>query len=197
MERSGPIDVEKLVATSSRPHVPAPRPTRFDWRAKVILILVGVIVCGAVLQVVHQRQAAQVEAQRAKAEQAQQEEAVAEVRRGQLATRLEEVQACNSEPRLGEPEAVLVAYAECHGARIQETRTLAYGPRGPAAASRRDRRWELDGRGRHHHQPALERRARVPRAFSATRSRKRAWLIWKRSWVPSAIFSTSSWASTS
>jgi hypothetical protein len=128
MGGNGPIDVEKLVATPSRPHVPAPRATRLDWRAKVILILVGVIVCGAVLQVVHQRQAVQVEAQRAKAEQAEQEQAAAEVRRGQLATRPEEVQACNSEPRLGEPEAILVAYAECHGARTQETRTLGRAP---------------------------------------------------------------------
>jgi hypothetical protein len=82
----------------------------------------------AALQGVHQRQVAQVEAQRAKAEQAEQEQAVAPVRLRQLAARLEEVQACNSEPRIGEPEAILVAYAECFEARIQETRTLGSAP---------------------------------------------------------------------
>jgi hypothetical protein len=52
----------------------------------------------------------------------------APVRLRQLAARLEEVQACNSEPRIGEPEAILVAYAECFEARIQETRTLGSAP---------------------------------------------------------------------
>jgi hypothetical protein len=89
---------------------------------KVILTLVGVIIAVAALQGVHQRRVAQVEAQREKAQQA------AQLSPRQLAARLEEVQACNSEPRIGEPEAILVAYAECFGARIQETRTLVSEP---------------------------------------------------------------------
>ncbi len=128
METKGPIDIEKLMATPSRPPAPAPRSTRLDGRMKVILTLVGVIVFATALQGIHQRQVAQVEAQRAKAQQAEQEQAVAQVRLRQLAARLEEVQACNSEPRIGEPEAILVAYAECFGARIQETRTLGSAP---------------------------------------------------------------------
>jgi hypothetical protein len=128
MERNGPVDVDRLVATSSRAEAPAPRPTRWDWRAKVILVLVGVILCGTVWQSILQRRAAEVEAPRAKAEQAEPEPADPEARRRQLAARLEEVQACNSEPRIGEPEAILLAYAECHGARIQETRALGSAP---------------------------------------------------------------------
>lgn len=128
METKGPIDIEKLVATPSRPPAPAPRSTRLDWRMKVILILVGVIVVAAALQGVHQRRVAEVEEQRAKAQQAEQAQAVAQLSPRQLAARLEEVQACNSEPRIGEPEAILIAYAECFGARIQETRTLGREP---------------------------------------------------------------------
>jgi hypothetical protein len=127
MERNGPIEVDRLVATSSRPETPAPRSTRWDWRAKVILVLVGVIVCGTVWQSILQRRAAEVEAPRAMAEPAEPEQADPEARR-RLAARLEEVQACNTEPRIGEPEAILLAYAECHGARIQETRALGSAP---------------------------------------------------------------------
>jgi len=126
METKGPIDIEKLVATPNRP--PTPRSTRLDWRMKVILLLVGVIAVAAALQGIHQRRVAHVEEQRAKAQQAEQAQAVAQLSPRQLAARLEEVQACNSEPRIGEPEAILVAYAECFGARIQETRTLGREP---------------------------------------------------------------------
>jgi type II secretory pathway pseudopilin PulG len=128
METNGPIDIEKLVATSSRPPASAPRPARLDWRMKVILALAGLIVLAVVLQGIHRRQVAQVEAQRAKAEQAEQDQAVDQGRLRHLAARLEEVQACNSEPRIGEPEAILVAYAECFGARVQETRALGRPP---------------------------------------------------------------------
>ena len=128
METNRPIDIDKLVAVSSRPPAPAPSPTRLDWRMKVIGVLVGVIVLAVVLQGMHQRQVAQVEAQHAKAEQAEQEQALAQARLRQLDARLEDVQACNSEPRIGEPEAIVVAYAECFGARIQETRTLGRPP---------------------------------------------------------------------
>jgi hypothetical protein len=124
MERNRPVDVETLVATSSPAPAPAPRRVRWDWRTKAIVVLVGIGICGAVLQGLHQRRAAEVEAQRARAEQAARDQVDAEGRARQLAARLEEVQACNSEPRIGEPEAILMAYAECHGARVQETRVL-------------------------------------------------------------------------
>jgi hypothetical protein len=99
-----------------------------DWRVTAIFVLVGVAVGGAALQGVHRWRGADVEPQGAKAEQASRDPLDAEARARQLAARLEDVQACNSEPRIGEPEALLLAYAECHGARIQETRVLGRAP---------------------------------------------------------------------
>jgi|RhiMetdeSRZDD1v2_1073273.scaffolds.fasta_scaffold283666_2 hypothetical protein len=128
MATKGPIDIEQLVATPSRPPAPSPGSTRRDWRMKIILSLVGVIIVAIALQGIHRWRTAAVEAQREKAQQAEQARAVAQLSPGQLAARLEEVQACNSEPRIGEPESILHAYAECFGARIQETRTLGSPP---------------------------------------------------------------------
>jgi hypothetical protein len=93
----------------------------------VILVLAGVVVAAAALQLVPRRPAAPVEAPTAKAEP-EPKQAVAPLTPAQLAARLQEVQACNSEPRIGEPEAILLAYAECFGARIQETRVLGRAP---------------------------------------------------------------------